>query len=51
MTDAARARELQVHDNQTDPVDELKNDKLEMLVEKVNIMSQLIFKASYSRPI
>lgn len=51
VTDAARARELQVNEGETDAVDELKNEKLEMLVEKVNIMSQLIFKASYSRPI
>jgi len=28
-----------------------KNDKLEMCVEKVGIMSKLIYKAAYSRPI
>lgn len=30
---------------------ENKNEKLEMCIEKVNIMSKLIYKAHYSRPI
>merc|ERR1712038_1643859 len=37
-----------------DPLEELKeakNEKLEICIEKVGIMSQLIYKAAYSQPI
>merc|ERR1712038_707798 len=52
--DAARARELATTAEAADPLEELKepkNEKLEIYIEKVGIMSQLIYKAAYSRPI
>jgi len=52
--DAARARELATTAEAADPLEELKepkNEKLEICIEKVGIMSQLIYKAAYSRPI
>lgn len=51
--DAARAREAAVEEG-AEPLEELKelkNEKLEVCIEKVGIMSQLIYKAAYSRPI
>merc|ERR1711953_70437 len=52
--DAARARELATTAEAADPLEELKelkNEELENCIEKVGIMSQLIYKAAYSRPI
>jgi len=51
MADAQRAKEMQALDS-NDPKDtnELRNEKLEQCIEKVGIMSQLIYKAAYSRP-
>ena len=37
--------------NHPSDANELRNEKLEQCVEKVGIMSQLIYKAAYSRPI
>jgi len=53
MADAQRAREMQAQDAEAGPQDgnELRNEKLEQCIEKVGIMSQLIYKAAYSRPI
>ena len=49
--DAVRAREMMGTQDETEQVLENKNEKLEMCIEKVNIMSKLIYKAHYSRPI
>ncbi len=49
--DAARARELMGTEKEEEVVMKNKNDKLEMCIEKVGIMSKLIYKAAYSRPI
>lgn len=52
FADATRAKEMQQLDsNEPLNVNELRNEKLEVCVEKVGIMSQLIYKAAYSRPI
>lgn len=51
MADAQRAKELQQLDsNDAQDKNELRNEKLEQCIEKVGIMSQLIYKAAYSRP-
>lgn len=52
MADAARAREMQ-QTNEAEDLEgfEVKNEKLEMCVEKVGLMSKMIYKAAYSRPI
>jgi len=49
--DAARAREMQALEGE--PLDAIvsTNEKLDQAVEKVNLMSKLIYKAAYSRPI
>lgn len=49
--DAVRAREMMGTQDETEQVLENKNEKLEMCIEKVSIMSKLIYKAHYSRPI
>lgn len=52
MADAQRAKEMQKLDaNEPVEKNELRNEKLEQCIEKVGIMSQLIYKAAYSRPI
>lgn len=52
LADATRAKEMQQLDsNEPENVNELRNEKLETCIEKVGIMSQLIYKAHYSRPI
>lgn len=52
LADAQRAKEMQQLDsNEPQNDNELRNEKLEQCIEKVGIMSQLIYKAAYSRPI
>lgn len=48
--DAARAREMQALEGE--PLDAIdnKNEKLDQCIEKVGLMSKLIYKAAYSRP-
>jgi len=51
VADAARAREI-AQTNEQDDMDaiEIKNEKLDQCKEKVGLMSKLIYKAAYSRP-
>ena len=52
LADATRAKEMQQLDsNEPEVKDELRNEKLDKCIEKVGFMSQMIYKAHYSRPI